>query len=109
MSVASKYRRLFTKAGRTVSIERQVANSSPKTVDNVRVRIRNFTPEEVAGGVTAGQRKILVLAEDVTSIAPLKSGDTFIVDSSRFSIVQKPDDQTHRDGETLLAYDCVCS
>ena len=109
MSRAAQYAALFTKGGRTASIERQVANSSPTTVNNVRVRIRNFSAEEVAGGVTIGQRKVLVLAEDVTSIAPLKSGDVVIVDSSRFQITEKPDDQTHRDGATLLAYDCVCS
>lgn len=114
MSVADRYRSLFTKGGRLVTIERKVANSSPLTLANVRARIMSLSRtqmgDEIAGGATVGRRKVLVLAEDVTGgFIPLKSTDAILVDSLRLTIIDKPDDQTHRDGETLLAYVCVCA
>ncbi|MGN6585803.1 MAG: hypothetical protein ACTHJV_19080 [Rhizobiaceae bacterium] len=98
------YRRQFDMHGRKVTITRPGADP----LQNVRVRITTFTPEEIAGGVAVGNRKVIVLAEDVPdSFAPLKKGDSVLVDGKSLMFTQTPDDQTRRVGETLIAYECI--
>lgn len=110
MSARAQYARLFDRGGRRVTIERPVANGDAVTAANVRVRIRDFTAEEIAGGVQAGTRRMLVLAEDLPEgFAPLRAMDGLTVDGVRLTIVERPEDQTHRDGALLLAYDCRVS
>ncbi|WP_185982823.1 hypothetical protein [Aureimonas mangrovi] len=110
MSRLESYRSLFDRAGRRVTIERQVTNGQPMRVENVRARVRGVTPEEVVGGIDANARKVLILAEDIPAEwRPLKMNDDVIVDGVRLTFTQRPDDQTHRDGETLLAYDCLAA
>jgi len=98
------YRRQFDQHGRRVSIKRPGSDN----LENVRVRIIAFTPQEIASGVAVGSRKVIVLAEDVPdSFAPLKKGDSVLVDGKSLMFTQTPDDQTRRVGETLIAYECV--
>lgn len=104
MSRAASYAGLFARYGRRVTIERKVANSAPITVENVRARIRGATQEEIASGISSTQRIVLILAEDVPdALRPLEMGDQILVDGARLTFDETPDDQTHRDGETLLA------
>lgn len=110
MSAADEFRELFEMGGRRVTLQRAAANQPAQTLPNVRARVRGYTPEEIAGGITVGSRKILILAEDVpASWRPLKTGDSVLVDGITMRFTTRPDDQTHRDGETLLAYDCMAS
>lgn len=107
---ARAYRRMFDKGGRRVTIERQVANADPVRALNVRARIREATDEEVAGGIRSTERKILILAEDVPAdMLSLATDDAVLVDNLRLTFTRRPDDQTHRDGEMLLAIDGVVS
>lgn len=109
-SRAASYARLISRHGRVVELQRRQANAAPLTVRNVRARIRGFTPEEISGGFDVGQRKILILAEDVPeSFRPLRQNDRVIVDGDVWAFPSRPDDQTHRDGDVLLAYDCVAA
>lgn len=104
------YRRQFDHSGRRVTIERRVANVDPIQITNVRAKIRGLVPDEVAAGIDVNQRKATVLAEDVPeSFAPLKKGDYIVVDAIKMMIIDRPDDQTRRFGETLLAYECILS
>lgn len=110
MSYAASYRRAFTLKGRRVTIERPVPNAAPITAANVRARIHDFAEDEVAGGVNAGQRRVLVLAEDVpATLRPLKQGDKIIVDGLTWRFTSRPDDQTRRDGDVLLAYEGIAA
>lgn len=110
MSVADHYRRQFERGGRRITLERPVVNGTSVTVANVRARIRGATPDEIAGGIKSTDRKVMILAEDVPgSFRPLKQGDKVLVDGLRLTFGSRPDDQTHRDGELLLAYDGVVS
>ncbi|WAJ29324.1 hypothetical protein [Antarcticirhabdus aurantiaca] len=108
MSRRLAYRRMFTRAGRRVTISRKVANSEPVTLENVRARIRGAQPDEVAGGISTRERRVLILAEDVPADFGLQDNDRIIVDGGRLTITNV-DRHTHRDGEVLLAYDCIAS
>lgn len=110
MGQIENYRRMFARGGRRVTLQRRRANAQPVEVANVRARIRGFTPQEIAGGFDVGQRKILILAEDVPAgFRPLLKNDRVIVDGLTWAFSNRPDDQTHRDGDVLLAYDCVAA
>lgn len=110
MSVAREYAALFSEAGRRVTIERPVVNGAPLSAAAVRARIRGATQDEIAGGISASSRRVLVLAADVPpEMAPLRKNDRLIVDGIRLTFTERPDDQTHRDGDLLLAYDGVAS
>lgn len=107
MSRAASYAAMFDRAGRRVTIERK-SNGETTTVPNVRARVRGAREEEIAGGIQASERKVLILAADVPeALRPLLANDSILVDGLRLRIQGRPDDQTHRDGETLLAIDCV--
>lgn len=106
MSRARQYDRLFAKAGRRVTLERTVTNAEPLVASGVRARLSDAQPIEVGGGVTSTARRVLVLAADVPeALRPLRKGDCVLVDGIRLRFRDRPDDQTHRDGETLLAFD----
>ncbi|WP_416358224.1 hypothetical protein ACLNGM_10065 [Aureimonas phyllosphaerae] len=106
MSFAKSYRRMFDRFGRRVSIERTVANADPLIALNVRARLTEARPIEVAGGVTSTERRVLILAEDVPpTLCPLRKGDYVVVDGLRLRFTDRPDDQTRRDGETLIAFE----
>ncbi|KQQ81945.1 hypothetical protein [Aureimonas sp. Leaf324] len=110
MKPRAAYRRLFSRGGRRVSIERRVANADPMRVEGVRARIREATDEEIAGGIRSTERRVLILAEDVPAgMLPLVTDDAVLVDGLRMTFTQRPDDQTHRDGEMLLAIAGVVS
>ena len=110
MSRAAQYARLFDMGGRRVTLRRNMGNSPAIEVANVRARIRGFKPEEIAGGIDVGQRKILILAEDIpASFLPMRQNDRVIVDGITMVFATRPDDQTHRDGELLLAIDGIAS
>lgn len=110
MSRAAQYARLFDMGSRRVTLLRNVTNNPAIEVQNVRARVRGFKPEEITGGIQVGQRKVLILAEDVPeSFLPLRANDRVIVDGVTLVFPARPDDQTHRDGELLLAIDGIAS
>ncbi|WP_182422019.1 hypothetical protein [Aureimonas sp. ME7] len=89
-----------------MTLERSVPNGDPVRVENVRARIRGATADEVAGGIKESERRVLILAEDVPeTFRPLREGDRVLVDQLRLRFSSLPDDQSHRDGDLLLAYD----
>ncbi len=110
MRTISTYRKLMDQYGRRVTIERPVVNGVPLSAPAVRARIRGATQDEIAGGISASSRRVLVLAADLPpEMAPLRKNDRLIVDGIRLTFTERPDDQTHRDGDLLLAYDGVAS
>ena len=110
MSRAESYARMFDKAGRRVVIERRVPNAPTVRAENVRARIRGASPEEVAGGIQATERKVLILAADVpAAMLPLLTNDAVVVDGLTLRFTSRPDDQTHRDGDTLLAIEAIAA
>lgn len=98
------YQRSFDRIGRRVEIERMAANQPAQVLEGVRARLRDLRPEEIAGGIAASAHYIMILAEDVPADwLPLQQSDTVKVDGRSLTFTQRPDDQTHRDREVLLA------
>lgn len=101
---AAKYAALFERAGRRVTLERPVANAAPLVAANVRARLWGASAEEVAAGIKSSTRHVLILAADVpVGMLPLRAQDAVKVDGLTLKFIERPDDQSHRDGETLLA------
>lgn len=107
MSRRASYRRLFSSGGRAVTLKRLVPNGVPVEATGVRARIRDLSADELASGVDVSVRKVMILAEDVPAdFAPVRKSDRVQVDG-RVMTIETVDDQSHRDGEILLAYDCT--
>lgn len=110
MTRRDSYSRLFDKASRRVTVRRIVTNQPHIDIQNVRARVRGFTPEEIAGGIDIGQRKVLLLAEDIPQAYwPLQKNDRILIDGYTLIFSTRPDDQTHRDGDILLAFDGIAT
>ncbi|MGE0290268.1 MAG: hypothetical protein AB7P16_28635 [Bradyrhizobium sp.] len=101
------YRRQIARHGETVTLRR--INSSPTAPTNrdVRARVLGYTPDELVGEVQQGDRKIIVLAEDMGSFpVPFRerSTDRVIVRGAELAI-QAVDDSTRRVAGELIAYE----
>ena len=107
------YRRRMDKDGETVTLRRVNASPTPPTDVSVPARVMGYQPEELVGGINQGQRKVIILAEDVASSgfpAPIRQGGTDkIIVRGRTLNIQFVDDSTRRIGDTLLAYELTTS
>lgn len=76
----------------------------PSTDISVRARVTGYKPDELGGGIQQGDRKIIILTEDVTFDGGLKVGDKIIV-RGRTLNASVVDDNTRRVGGDLVAYE----
>lgn len=104
MSIYSDgWARAIERTGRTITLRRINVSPTPPTDISVKARVTGYQPEEMTGGIQSGDRKIIVLAQDVTFSPPLKVGDKALVGGKLLNL-ERVDDNTVRSGETLLAY-----
>lgn len=77
--------------------------------EGLRARVVEFNPEELVGGIVQGDRKVIVLAEDVVSAGvplPLSIGaNTKLVIRGKELAIKAIDDNTRRLGGELVAYE----
>jgi hypothetical protein len=100
MSVAinqALYRKQFHAYGEVITLKRGATEIS------VHAKVSEYTPAELVGGIVQGDRRIMVLAEDVSFDPPLKRGDKALVRGHLLNI-ESVDDNTRREAGTLLAY-----
>lgn len=111
MSVAvDKYRELLTAHGEVVTFKRVVVNQPEQVLGTARVRIMGYTPAEIAAGIDAGRRRVIVLAEDVANYnPPLRKNDRMVTGSGVVYTIQYVDTNTRKDGDTILAYELQVS
>lgn len=99
------WRQLIDAYGETITLRRV---GSPSIDRSVRARVTGFAPEELVGGVNQGQRKVIVLAEDVETSGfplPIKSGaNDRVVVGGKPMMVDHVDEHTARLGGVQLAY-----
>jgi hypothetical protein len=70
-------------------------------------RVVGFEPHELVGPVLQGDRKAIVLADDLVAAQfplPLLKGDKCVVRGRELNI-EAPDDSTRRIGDVLIAYE----
>ena len=74
----------------------------------VRARVIEYKPDELIGGIVQGERRVLVLAEDVENSAftvPfVVTSDKLVIRGVEFTI-KSVDDNTRRYQGVLMAYD----
>lgn len=96
------YRRQIDEIGEIVTFKRA---GNPNV--EVRARVTGFSPEELAGGIVQGDRKIIALEDDLVAASfpvPLKVGDQVIV-RGRTLRLESVDASTRRVGDSLIAYE----
>ncbi len=90
-----------------MTLRRIAANQPDLTLATVRARIKGYRPEEVVGGIQAGSRNALLLAEDLTDVSPpVRKNDRLVLASGTELTVLSVDDSTHKHGATVLAFIC---
>lgn len=109
----ARYRRAIRQHGELVLIRRYTGSGTSRPVFNTEVMaiITGYQPQELIGGIIFGERKCIVLAEDFNKSEiglPLTTSDKIVV-RGRESAIGGVDDNTHRDGTELIAFEMKIS
>lgn len=107
----SMYRDQIDLHGEDISIRRYNGTGVGRTyVDRpCRVRITGYSPAELVGSITQGDRRVIVLAEDLDGESPpykITKADKVV--AARFAnelAIMAVDDNTRRVAGVLIAYD----
>lgn len=102
------YRKAISDVGEIITLRRIVAGGAPIEAE-VRARVTGYQPAELVGGIKQGDRRVIVLAEDVEATGfptPFSTGgsDKTVVGGKALNI-EVVDDSTRRVGGALIAYD----
>ncbi|MBI1621498.1 hypothetical protein IOD40_12595 [Aquamicrobium sp. cd-1] len=107
---AAEYREMLRDGGEVVTLKRIVPNQPEQTLATVSARIKGYRPEEVVGSIQAGNRKAILLAEDLKDVSPpIQKNDRLVLASGGVLTVVTVDSSTHKYGTTVLAYVCQVS
>lgn len=103
------YRRALAAAGEMVTVRRYVGTGSDRPVVEapVAARVTGYAPSELVGNIRQGDRKVILLAEDLERRQfplPLRAGDKVVVGGRELN-VEYADDQTRRVAGVLIAYE----
>lgn len=103
------YLRAMESHGETVLLRRVNPSPAAPTEVSVRARITGYAPHELVGGINQGDRKIIILAEDVEASGfplPLRGNSIDkVVFRGKTPGIITVDDSTRRIGDTLIAYE----
>lgn len=107
--VLDTYRRMIAADGEWIKIRRYtgLGNNRPHFDVAVRAKVTKWEPEELVGSIQQGDRKLIVLVEDLIAAQfalPITAADKTVVRGRELAIVA-PDDSTRRLGTTLIAYE----
>lgn len=105
--IKASYRRLMAEAGGTITVRRYTGTGPdrPKTDVTARARVVGYEPHELVGTIIQGDRKIIVMAEDLEDSAidlPLVKGDKVVIRDVELEVMAA-DDNTRRVGSDLIA------
>lgn len=98
------HRQMLNEIGRDIIIRRWSgpADARVKTEITTRARVMGYAPEKVVGAVQLGDRKVIALADSLSSLLPLLDSDKVVIDGAEFGI-RFIDDQTRRIAGVLVA------
>jgi hypothetical protein len=105
------YRDQFDLHGEDIAIRRYSGTGVGRTyVDRpCRARVTGYAPEELVGGITQGDRRVIVLAEDLGGESPpfiiMKSDKVWAPRFPNELSIQGVDDNTRRIAGELIAYE----
>lgn len=105
---AAMYRRQIALNGEEVTLRRIVPNAAPINV-TVMARVTGYQPQELTDGIDQGDRKVILLADDVSASGfpvPIKlGGSDKIIVRGRTLNVQSVDDTTRSVAGQVIAYE----
>lgn len=109
-TVKETYRRMIDDVGEPIIIRRHTGAgiAHPHFDVTVRARVTGYEPNELVGGIIQGDRKIIVLAQDLIDAQlalPILSSDKAVVRGGPDLAIIKPDDSTRRVHGVLIAYE----
>jgi hypothetical protein len=101
------YRRMMALVGEPVLIRRYTGTGAnrPRFDAEVIARVTEFEPDQLVGTIQQGDRKLIVLSEDLTGFpTPIKKGDKAVVRGKELNI-EAPDDNSRRVQGELIAWE----
>lgn len=105
--IKADYRRLLSEVGESVSFRHYSGAGTSRTYSDTTVlaRVMGYEPDELIGSMQQGDRRLIVLADDLTGIT-IGNGmtDKFVVRGRECS-VEAVDDNTRRVQGILIAYE----
>jgi hypothetical protein len=106
------YRRMMALVGEKVLIRRYTGTGAnrPRFDAEVMARVTEYEPQELVGTIVQGDRKLIVLHEDLERAqfaTPIKKGDKAVVRGKELNI-EAPDDNTRRVQGELIAWELQC-
>jgi hypothetical protein len=108
-AVKDTYRRMITDLGEPILVRRYTGQGSnrPRFDAQVRARVTGYGPDELIGSIVQGDRKIIILVDDLIDrqfSIPIRASDKVVVRGKELSIIA-PDDSSRRCGTVLIAYE----
>lgn len=102
-----QYRRTLARHGEPVLLRRYtgVGVNRPMFEVEVRARVTGYAPQELVGSIQQGDRRVIVLVEDLIAkqfALPVTASDKIVVRSKELAITSV-DDSSRRDGTDLIA------
>lgn len=93
----------------TVTVRRYHGTGSPRAAfeSGCSARVLSYQPSEIVGPIVEGDKRVIMLAEDLESgdiMLPLLTTDKIVIRGKEHAI-KAIDDNTRRFGDTLCAYD----
>lgn len=107
--VADSYRRMIEDNGEPVFVRRYtgLGVNRPRFDAQVRAKVAGYAAEELVGGVVQGDRKVILLVQDLIDrqfALPITASDKVVVRGKELAIIA-PDDSTRRVDNVLIAYE----
>lgn len=108
-SIKADYRAALDEVGEIITIRRFTGSgpNRPKFEVQVRARVTGYQPNELIGGIQQGDRKAIVLHDDLVGCGlalPLTNSDYAVV-KGRQHAIRVPDDATRRVAGQPIAYE----
>lgn len=108
-AVRHAYKRALDLVGEAVIVRRYTGTGQnrPKFDAAVMARVVDYEARELIGGIQQGDRKVILLAEDLARAQfdlPLVKGDKVVVRGKELNI-EAPDDSTRRVAGVVVAYE----
>jgi hypothetical protein len=108
-SARMTYRRMMGLVGEKVLIRRYTGTGAnrPRFDAEVTARVTDYEPSELVGTIVQGDRKIIVMHEDLATAqfpTPIKKGDKVVARGKELN-VEAPDDNTRRVQGELIAWE----
>jgi hypothetical protein len=107
--IKKDYLNALGEIGENVVIRTYASGSDTYTDKTVRARVTEFSPDQLVGPIVQGDRKLIVLAEDVqgTGITLALTTTCKVLVRGKELQVKAIDDNTRRVAGDLIAYELV--